>query len=175
MFSPSPFRHALEAFADDFGALRRAHGTVRRALGDSSLLPLAILRGGDALEALVGTRLGARTILRLAFHIDIGDAEVAGGLRLPHPFCVVVGDGVRIGRDCVVMHGVTVQRGEGTAVEDRAVLGAGATVLAGVTVGAGALVGAGAVVTRDVRDRAVVAGVPAAELRRAPAVEEVAA
>ena len=44
-------------------------------------------------------------------------------------------------------------------------LGAGAIILPGVTVGKFAVVGAGAVVTRDVPERAVVAGVPAHVLR----------
>jgi acetyltransferase-like isoleucine patch superfamily enzyme len=44
-------------------------------------------------------------------------------------------------------------------------IGTGAVLLPGVTVGEGAIVGAGAVVTRDVPDRAIVAGVPARVLR----------
>ncbi len=45
-------------------------------------------------------------------------------------------------------------------------IGTGAVLLPGLTVGEGAIVGAGAVVTRDVAPYAVVAGVPAKELRR---------
>lgn len=44
-------------------------------------------------------------------------------------------------------------------------IGTSAILLPGVTVGEGAIVGAGAVVTRDVPDRAIVAGVPARLLR----------
>jgi acetyltransferase-like isoleucine patch superfamily enzyme len=43
-------------------------------------------------------------------------------------------------------------------------IGAGARILAGVSIGDGAVIAAGAVVTRDVKQRAVVAGVPAREL-----------
>ncbi len=48
-----------------------------------------------------------------------------------------------------------------TVVKKGASLGSNATILGGITIGAGALVGAGAVVTKDVPDRAVVAGNPA--------------
>ena len=44
-------------------------------------------------------------------------------------------------------------------------IGSGAVILCGVTIGPEALVGAGAVVTRDVPERAVVAGVPARVIR----------
>jgi acetyltransferase-like isoleucine patch superfamily enzyme len=46
-------------------------------------------------------------------------------------------------------------------IKEGASLGASSVVIAGIVVGRFALVGAGAVVTKDVPDRAVVAGVPA--------------
>lgn len=48
-----------------------------------------------------------------------------------------------------------------TRVKRGASIGSNATIVPGVTIGEGALVGAGAVVTKDVPDRAIVAGVPA--------------
>lgn len=50
-------------------------------------------------------------------------------------------------------------------IKNGASIGANATLLAGVTIGEKAFVGAGAVVTRDVPDRAVVAGNPAKIIR----------
>ena len=50
---------------------------------------------------------------------------------------------------------------EVTRVKRGASIGSNATVISGVTIGEGAVVGAGAVVTKDVADRAIVAGVPA--------------
>lgn len=44
-------------------------------------------------------------------------------------------------------------------------IGTNAVILPGVTVGSGAIIGAGAVVTKDIAARAIVAGVPAVQLR----------
>lgn len=52
-----------------------------------------------------------------------------------------------------------------TLVRRGASIGSGAVIMGGVTIGEGALIGAGAVVTRDVRSREIVAGVPARLLR----------
>lgn len=65
----------------------------------------------------------------------------------------VVGDGAHIGPGATLAGCVEVGQG--------AFLGTGASVLPRITIGAGAIVGAGAVVTRDVPERAVVAGSPA--------------
>jgi acetyltransferase-like isoleucine patch superfamily enzyme len=55
-----------------------------------------------------------------------------------------------------------------TLVRRRASIGSNATLLCGITVGEGAIVAAGAVVTKDVPAGAIVAGVPARIVRRAP-------
>lgn len=166
---------AIQAFRRDVEAARKPHGSALSTLAsDTSLWALAILRGGDALGAVTGRRFGSRTLLRLLFHIDVWTDEVGGGLRLPHPFNIVIGEGVAVEPGCVLMHGVTVQRGEGTRIGPGCFVGAGATVLAGVTVGEGAVVGAGAVVTHSVHGGDVVAGVPARPLRPAPTVQEAA-
>jgi acetyltransferase-like isoleucine patch superfamily enzyme len=54
---------------------------------------------------------------------------------------------------------------ERTLVKRGASIGSGVTLLGGVTIGEEAIVGAGSVVTRDVPDRATVAGNPARELK----------
>lgn len=135
------------------------------AAGDASTWALALLRGGSALRAATGSSLGAHQALRLVFHIDVWTDAIGPGLRLPHPFGIVVGEGAEIGADCTLMHHVTVQRGEGTRVGDRAVLGTGAVVLAGADVGDGSIVGALSVVRGEVPAGSVAVGAPARVVR----------
>jgi acetyltransferase-like isoleucine patch superfamily enzyme len=54
---------------------------------------------------------------------------------------------------------------ESTLVKQGASIGSGATILSGVVIGRHAIVGAGSVVTKDVPERAIVAGNPARVLR----------
>lgn len=54
---------------------------------------------------------------------------------------------------------------EETYIKKGASIGSSSTILCGVTVGENAIVGAGSVVTRDVAEGAVVAGVPAREIK----------
>ena len=94
-------------------------------------------------------------------------------------------EGVRVGDDCFIGHGVMfindrypqattangVPQSESdwgvveTHVQQGASIGSNASILCGVTIGEGALVGAGAVVTKDVAPRTIVAGNPARILR----------
>lgn len=67
-------------------------------------------------------------------------------------------EGVQIGPGVTLTSGITVERD--------AFVAAGATIVNDVTVGEGATVAAGAVVVRDVPAGAVVAGVPAREVRQ---------
>lgn len=161
----------LRAFVADASLVAcaaRRRGAKRpwlAAAADTSTWALALLRGGAALRAATGSTLGAHVVLRTVFHIDVWTDAVGPGLRLPHPFGIVIGEGAHIGANCTIMHHVTVQRGEGTTVGDGAVLGTGAVVLAGARVGDGAIVGAVSVVRGAVPDRTVAVGAPARVVR----------
>jgi serine O-acetyltransferase len=123
------------------------------------------MRGAAALRGAIGTSLGLSQILRVGFHIDVWTDDIGGGLRLPHPFNVVIGDGARIGKDCTLMHNVTVQRGAGTHIDDGVVLGTGTVILAGARVGAHALIGAASVVKGAIPAGVVAVGAPARMVR----------
>lgn len=130
---------------------------------------------------LYGCRIGAGTRIGTFVEVQRG-AEIGASCKIQsHTF---VCDGVRIGDEVFVGHGVTFvndKRPRATAadgalqteadwellptvVEQGASIGSGATILGGVRIGRGATVGAGAVVTKDVPPGATVIGNPAVPL-----------
>ncbi len=102
-----------------------------------------------------GNRIGSRVRIHTGCFVELTvlEDDVFCGPHVaftddPHPQCPAYLDCVR---------GATVRR--------RARIGANSTILPGVEIGADALVGAGSVVRKDVRERSVVAGNPAVELK----------
>ena len=100
-------------------------------------------------------RLGART--------NVQDLCV---LHVDHKHELSIGDEVTVGHRAI-LHGCT--------IEDRCLVGMGATVMNGAVIGAGSIVGAGALVTENtvVPPRSLVLGVPA-KVRRELTDDEVA-
>jgi serine acetyltransferase len=162
--------HALVGDAGRVVVAARASGSARprlAAIGDASLWALSLMRASAALRAVFGTSFGLSNVLRLGFHIDVWTDAIGPGLRLPHPFNVVIGEGARVGEGCTLMHNVTIQRGVGTRIGDGAVVGTGAVILAGADVGDRALIGACSVVRGAVPSASVAVGAPARVVRAA--------
>jgi serine O-acetyltransferase len=109
--------------------------------------------------------LGTSTLLRLGFHIDVWSDAIGPGLRLPHPFNIIIGEGVEIGPACTLLHGVTLQNGSGTRVGQGVFLANGVTVLAGSRIGDGSLIGAASVVRGEIPPASVAVGAPARVVR----------
>lgn len=104
---------------------------------------------------------------RYKFGIDIPiGVPIDEGLYIGHFGGIVVGNGIKIGKNINLSHGVTlgqVNRGKrkgSPTIGNNVYIGVGAKVLGRVRVGDNAAVGANCVVIEDVPDNAVVVGVP---------------
>jgi serine acetyltransferase len=84
-------------------------------------------------------------------------AHLDGGVRLPHPVGIVIGDNVRVGAGCTLMQSITLGGNGGKAsggqltpqIQAGAFIGPGAVVLGPVVIGACARVKANSVVTQS--------------------------
>lgn len=97
------------------------------------------------------------------------NANIGGGLLLPHPNGIVIHPAVRIGPNCLIFQQVTIGMRESGGVPvlgGHVDVGAGAKILGAVTVGDNAVVGANAVVLADVPAGHVAIGVPAVVRQR---------
>lgn len=99
--------------------------------------------------------------------------KVGSGLIIHHGSALVVNPKVRIGRNCVLLHQVTLGTiGDGLeagvpTIEDGVNIGVGAKVLGALTVGKGARIGAASLILKDVKPGSVVVGNPMRVLRMA--------
>jgi serine O-acetyltransferase len=103
------------------------------------------------------------------------NAQIGGGLMLPHPNGVVIHPGARIGPNCLLFQQVTIGFGGRKpgvpTLGGHVDVGAGAKLLGGITIGDHAIIGANAVVLDDVPPGATAVGIPARIVSRpAPAV-----
>jgi UDP-2-acetamido-3-amino-2,3-dideoxy-glucuronate N-acetyltransferase len=135
-----------------------------------------------AFTNLYGCRVGDRTRIGTFVEVQRG-AEIGAACKIQsHTF---ICDGVRIGDEVFVGHGVTFVNDKrprataaggtlqteddwellATVVEHGVSIGSGATILGGVRIGREATIGAGAVVTKDVGAGETVVGNPARPLR----------
>jgi bifunctional UDP-N-acetylglucosamine pyrophosphorylase/glucosamine-1-phosphate N-acetyltransferase len=118
--------------------------------------PFAHVRGGSVLAK--GVHVGTNTELKGA---KIGDGSKVG--HFSYVGDATLGKNVNVGAGCVFAN-YDGKNKHPCKVGDGAFLGSNSTLVAPITIGTGAVVGAGAVVTKNVPNRAVVAGVPAKPL-----------
>lgn len=97
-----------------------------------------------------GVQVMARAVVQPGVHLEVNTIVNTGAI-VDHD--CQIGAHVHIGPGAVLSGNVT--------VGDCAHIGTGASVIEGINIGAESIVGAGSVVIRDVKDKVIVAGVPA--------------
>lgn len=139
-----------------------------------SLDALAFHRAAKELDRL-GVPLAPKLLRKLVFylhgcHLPV-EVEIGEGTELGYGgLGVVIHPEARIGKHCLISQHVTIGGRSGLKGAPRignyVRIGAGAKILGPIEIGDFAAVGANAVVLKDVPRGAVVAGVPAKELRK---------
>ncbi|TCT12852.1 serine O-acetyltransferase [Natranaerovirga pectinivora] len=120
----------------------------------------------------LGILLRNRMILKYGVHISL-KADIGLGLELRHINGVVIGDGVKIGKNVVIYQQVTLGgqnlgdsvKNNYPIVGDNVIIFAGAKILGDVIVGSNSIVGANSVVIKNVDEYSVYAGIPAKKIK----------
>jgi maltose O-acetyltransferase len=136
--------------------------------------PLAVVRNYVVIVlARIAPSLRLKNWLLSAIGVTVGTGVAWGLESTPDVFWperITVADHAIVGYDVTLLCHEFLQdeyRLGDVVVGERAMIGAGATVLPGVTIGAGARVAANSLVATDVPPRTTVAGVPATVVSRA--------
>ncbi len=139
-------------------------------IGHPRVIPVFLVRLASLLTQYKLGFLGKilAFINQILFGCDIArGAKIDGGLYLPHPSGVVVGENAIVGKNCILHQGVTLgDRGEchsgsDPIVEDYVEVGTGAKILGSIRIGRYARIGANSVVLQDVEEFGVAVGLPA--------------
>lgn len=105
------------------------------------------------------------------FEIPVS-VKIGGGLYFPHAGGIVINSRATIGRNCNILHGVTIgnnlsggSRGVPT-IGDNVYIGPGAVIVGGITIGSHSVIAGNAFVNRSVPSHSVVFGNPAKLIQR---------
>jgi len=100
---------------------------------------------------------------RYNYHIDIPyDVDIKGGFIMSHGFGVVVAGNAHIGKNCLMLNGVSISTNgrtiEAPTIGDNVYIGTGAKIIGPIKIGNNAKIGANALVVKDVPEGATIYG-----------------
>ena len=99
-----------------------------------------------------------RIILRPLDNVSITACQIGPGFVMIHGFMTIINSSSIIGRNCTMMHNVTVGGGKNGSpvIGDNVFIGTGAIIIGGIRIGNNVKIGAGAIVVDDIPDNSVV-------------------
>lgn len=114
-----------------------------------------------------------KNLSRIIYACDIAyQVEIGNGLNLPHQgLGVVIGPGVKIGKNCTIYSNVVLGDKHGIdgngypIIGDNVTIGAGAIILGNLKIAENSVIGANSVVIKDIPKNAVAVGNPAKIIR----------
>lgn len=94
------------------------------------------------------------------------EASFDDTLILRHPTGIVIGTGVKIGRDVIIFQNVTIGRSDTNInsypkIGNNTVIYVGAVIIGDISIGENCIIGANSVVTHDIPDNSIAVGAPA--------------
>tara|TARA_B110001450_G_scaffold164681_1_gene153559 strand:+ start:6 stop:506 length:501 start_codon:yes stop_codon:yes gene_type:complete len=107
-------------------------------------------------------------------HIELSPrTSVGSAFHLPHPFSIVINVNSKVGKECVVRHGVTIgNKGDRSLdpslcpqLHDGVNIGCNAVIIGGIIIGSNSTIGASSVVVCEVGEGAFFAGIPASKIK----------
>ncbi|GFZ31230.1 hypothetical protein CSC2_17560 [Clostridium zeae] len=106
----------------------------------------------------------------ILFHTELPfGAKIGKGLRINHPYGIILSEFAKIGDNCTIFHQVTIGMNEGNRkindgvpqIGNNVYIGCGAKIIGGITIGDNVKIGANAVVTKNIPSNCTVVGNPA--------------
>lgn len=94
-------------------------------------------------------------------------ARIGGGLRIRHPYGIMINGNSIIGENCTIFHQVTIGSNDLTdgnkaaTIGNNVYIGCGAKIIGKIDVGDNVIIGANAVVTKSLPNNCTASGIPA--------------
>lgn len=137
-----------------------------RVLHYIKLLYLCKKNNLPAFGIIVSRRLQRRYGVFISYQTEFDDT-----LILKHPTSIVIGEGVKLGKNVKIFQNVTIGRSDADVsayptVGNNTIIYCGAVLVGDIRIGSGCIIGANAVVTKDVPDGHLAVGIPAKIIKR---------